>query len=821
MDSNIVFESNVYPVTGSIENDKLFLSKIWDYNRLHEINEKYFQGVPWTDIPWSEFQRTIMKETPYCAYNRSDPCWGMVKKGTEYKWICMCTKTDCYRFSRCRSSYPYQPEVEKDFVPIDKPVDTYGYRKFISEYKAYPVLVGDAIKHNYKPLPLKPIPTAEPIPVVKPLPPVEPNPIKPTPIVKSVPVGEPVPVTKPIKTLPANPLNIFDYFSKGTQSEIIKASPADSFFVDAGPGTGKTYTLIQKLNHMVTNDGVEADGILVLCFTNVAVDEIKTRLKSFISNGGDRSLINIDVRTFHSFAWWLINEANTTLALSGWMPVFMPGLSYETSLIKAGEVIERFGKDVVKNWEYFIVDEVQDLTNTLGRFVLKIVKACLSVNCGVTVLGDACQAIYDYEQETLSDPLKSPEFYSLLYKNMNGKAKFIYLTENHRQKEELINLTSGLRTAILTAENGKMLDAVDLFKSKADIINMEGSSVSKDALDKLRKGGSISLLFRNNGETLIMSSDLRKRGVPHTLNINNIKNNFAPWIADVFSTYKKKYISEKIFLSLYNNSNNDGTVVWHRLQRLLHTNNDELNVRDLLNAIAVSKIDDPLLRAIQKQKIIVSNIHRSKGREYDCVILDQSFVDSFSSDTKIDEYKTLYVAATRPKKRLVLSHLLKTKKLKVIYIFDSKRKRWGSYKGRKLVYFEFDSLNDLDIDSFAAVPSEIISDIAIGDAVWLQRVLQGNSIKYEIVHENTEKIIGTLNIYNNYITDIKSYMQIGSDSLVNMPSSIKDLYVSGIYSQVVDTQYLELHPEIRTVAPNGVWKWVELVGMGHAVYDVY
>ena len=54
-----------------------------------------------------------------------------------------------------------------------------------------------------------------------------------------------------------------------------------------------------------------------------------------------------------------------------------------------------------------------------------------------------------------------------------------------------------------------------------------------------------------------------------------------------------------------------------------------------------------------------------------------------------------------------------------------------------------------------------------------------------------------------------------------MPAVIDDLYVSGIYSQVVDKEYLDTHPEIREVAPNGVWKWVELIGIGHMEYDVY
>ena len=48
-----------------------------------------------------------------------------------------------------------------------------------------------------------------------------------------------------------------------------------------------------------------------------------------------------------------------------------------------------------------------------------------------------------------------------------------------------------------------------------------------------------------------------------------------------------------------------------------------------------------------------------------------------------------------------------------------------------------------------------------------------------------------------------------------------DLYVSGVYTQIVDEDYLAANPNISQIAPNGVWKWVEIVGVGHAQYGVY
>ena len=844
MSSNIRFESNIYPVVGTIYSDKEFISKIWDYNRLRAIEQKGYQYVP-----LSELQRRIIKEQPTCSLNKEDPCWGMVNGDEGYRWVCMCTKKECPQFVSCRTKIPYNEEKESAFVPRVHLQDEYGYEQFVSKYFPYPVLIGDATEYKFSQeiVQKKDMNESEDVvfspfaKLMKDEKPsthfnddseIEENEIsyikEEEPFASGLAIEPIVPEAKSEEIekhgvdIYSPSLNVFEYFTECTQSEIITASSEDNFFVDAGPGTGKTYTLIQKLNHMVTVEGVEADGILVLCFTNAAVDEIKSRLRNYVIKGADRSLVNVDVRTFHSFAWWLINQANTLLTDRGWHAIDMQGLSYESSLMKANEIISRYGKDVVGNWEYFVVDEVQDLTNTLGHFVLRIVNACLSVGCGITVLGDACQAIYDYNQDTCGSVLKSGEFYKALFRKMYGKTKFVYLSENHRQGSDLISLTAGLRSAILSNDTMQMAYAVDEFCVAVESCCASGATINDSFLDKARNGGSVCMLFRNNGQTLKMSSDLRKRGVSHMLNIAETKNNFATWIVDVFGDYKRSTISEDYFLESYEQSTGQfGDEIWKRLQKLLHTDNDVLNVRELLDAIAVSKIDDSLLRTSKTQNVIVSNIHRSKGREYDCVVVDKSFVDSFSSDSTSDEYKTLYVAITRPRKKLLLAPLQDKSGMKMISIFATGRRRWGKTKNRKISYLEFDGAKDIKCEMFAKTSAAIFEDIQIGDPICFKRYLKNGKLEYQIIHEYTDNCLGLIDEFNPYIYDFMSYMKIDRNSFIELPSMINDFYVSGIYSQVVDSHYLELHPDIRAVAPNGVWKWIELVGIGHADYDVY
>ncbi len=846
MQSNISLESNVYPVRGSIITDKRFLSQITDYNRIYSINSRFRPS-------WEKPQSTILKNGPFCSLNHAyrDPCYGVIKTEKGAKWVGMCTLESCPRFSSCRQEMPYDPEKEKAFIPSETAEEEYGYIAFSAHNIVNKILVGDYSDYSVQEERAdETLSTAREAVVsfselIRKLgsdSQAETAVLGEASVSSDAVIVEPTIAEQKPEVLPSDigtraecisnkpeeihddimrtDLNVFEHFRACTQEDIIRADSRETYFVDAGPGTGKTYTLIQRINHMVTDQGVNAEGILVLCFTNAAVEEIKTRLKRFISDGADRSLANVDVRTFHSFAWWLISQANEQFASSGWRAINLQVLNYETTLIRAGEVISRFGSDVVACWEHFVVDEVQDLTNTLGRFVLRIVDACVKSGCGITVLGDACQAIYDYEQEVQGAPLKSVEFYRALYRKLYQTAKFVFLKENHRQTAELIRLTSGLRDAILSEKQENMQMAVDGFIDSVKAVDTTGASINEEFLGRFKRKGSVCLLLRNNGQTLKLSSDLRKRGISHTLNISETPFNFAPWIADVFATYAKPTISEDEFCLLLGKvTPQNAEDVWARLQRMMHTDNDVLNVRSLLNAIASSKVDDPLIRSISENKVIVSNIHRSKGREYDSVIVDEGFVKSLNSDSPVDEYKTMYVAITRPKSELLLAPLQSKNAMKPITIFSSGRKRWGKAKCGKIVYFEFDNSKDADIDSFAHTPIKAFDAVRIGDEVCLRREINARSVSYSIIHEDTGARLGSIG--QPYIQDLMGYMRLDNKRLIELPATINDIYISGIYSQVVNDDYLKTHPELLPSAPNGIWKWAELVGIGHADYDVY
>ena len=616
--------------------------------------------------------------------------------------------------------------------------------------------------------------------------------------------------------------SIFRAFIEVPQEEIIEAPINQYSFVNAGPGTGKTYTLMKKITYMIDSLGADPEGILVLCFTNAAVNEIKARIKQYAENEGGREFINVDVRTFHSFSWILINQANEIFRdRRNYRYIDISKLNYDQSLLEATRIIRKYGDEVFGNVEHLIVDEIQDLTNQRASLTIEMVKECIKNRVGITVLGDSCQAIYDYTEDTTQNVIKSDEFYKNLFSEFFDYGKFYKLEKNHRQNRELIYMTSPLREAILSGEKDRVRKAIDLLRNDVpELVSGHASTtLSEYNLDRMTSGSTVCLLCRNNAQVLATSNNLRIRGIKHTVNAYNEFEYLSDWIGKVFGLFSKQIISFVEFKNSleYHTRDYQATEVWERLQDVIGTQNNVLKVSDILSAIAKSTVDDPVFRNIPKGNLIVSNIHRAKGREYGTVVVEKNFVNRLlrelsdkrdkKRDTKeyLEEAKVLYVAVTRPRSRLYFNKLASVDvTLKMI---KTGRKRWARGDGRNLKFIEIRALSDADIRSFNSIDIQnyIIENVNEGDEINLVMNNKTMTVSYDIVHVSGigERIIGksTTELIDDIDEIITPY-----DS--PWPKRITELYVSGIYSEI-DSDF------------QSVWCWVDFCGLGIASSDVY
>ena len=134
-------------------------------------------------------------------------------------------------------------------------------------------------------------------------------------------------------------------------------------------------------------------------------------------------------------------------------------------------------------------------------------------------------------------------------------------------------------------------------------------------------------------------------------------------------------------------------------------------------------------------------------------------------------------------------------------IYDTKRSRWGKGRKNNISYLEFDSNIDLSVNQFVNIDPNIFDLLSVGDSIILKRRINGGNVDYEIIHEDTETGLGY--IEKPFIEDIKAFNH--TEDLIEMPSIVSDIYISGIYSKVVDSEWLETHPEIAGVSLVTFW----------------
>ncbi len=86
------------------------------------------------------------------------------------------------------------------------------------------------------------------------------------------------------------------------QMECIKTLDG-TVMVLAGPGTGKTFTIIQRIKHML-NEGISPESILCLTFSDAAASEMKARL---IKEMGTKASA-VSIHTYHAFCNDIIRQ---------------------------------------------------------------------------------------------------------------------------------------------------------------------------------------------------------------------------------------------------------------------------------------------------------------------------------------------------------------------------------------------------------------------------------------------------------------------------------------------------------------------------------
>ena len=102
---------------------------------------------------------------------------------------------------------------------------------------------------------------------------------------------------------------MFDFgLANNMQQQAIKETEGPVLMI-AGPGTGKTFTLVKRLAYLVINKDVKPSEIMVVTFTEKAGKELLTRISNeFINCGMNLNTNEMYIGTFHSVCLRLLKE---------------------------------------------------------------------------------------------------------------------------------------------------------------------------------------------------------------------------------------------------------------------------------------------------------------------------------------------------------------------------------------------------------------------------------------------------------------------------------------------------------------------------------
>ncbi|MFP4336882.1 MAG: RecQ family ATP-dependent DNA helicase [Halothece sp.] len=216
------------------------------------------------------------------------------------------------------------------------------------------------------------------------------------------------------------------------QREIVLAEDA-AIAVIAGPGSGKTRTLIHRIAYLIKVKRVRPDRILVLAYNRNAVRELRLRLQSLIGIAAS----SVRVFTFHGLA----------LAVLGRTLGRQPDFEFATLLQEVCQLIEQGDElddeethtrrvQLLGNVEYIFVDEYQDVAADEYRLIQLLAglgeteETSRSVQINLCVIGDDDQNIYQFKGT-------SPQY--ILQFEREYQAKRFLLIENYRSTEPIID----------------------------------------------------------------------------------------------------------------------------------------------------------------------------------------------------------------------------------------------------------------------------------------------------------------------------------------------------------------------------------------------
>ncbi len=419
------------------------------------------------------------------------------------------------------------------------------------------------------------------------------------------------------------------------QKRIIRDDQSGCIVVAAGPGSGKTRVLTHKLASLLLMEDVKHEQLLMLTFSRAAATVFKKRLTELIGNAAHY----VEIKTFHSFCFDLLGKTGSLEGIRDVIPEAV-------RRIRTGDVeMGRIRKSVL------VIDEAQDMDE--NEYALIRTLMAQNEEMRVIAVGDDDQNIYGFRGS-------DSRFFRALAE-IPGAVQY-ELVENYRSLPCVVAaanaFVSGLRGRMKKTE----IRAAQKGEGRVHVTRHAGVRFERAAvrqLASLEPGESSAILTFTNEEALICFTLLRKAGIPAKL-VQSLDGFRLSHLMELrfFIGYLDQYatgpvISETLWQQAVQATESE----WPRSQALEICRNLWRDFEAVCPQRFRSDLNEFILESScedfyddNRQAVLVSTIHKAKGREFDRVFLllrDIPVPDG-------EEARRIYVGMTRAKRELYL-----------------------------------------------------------------------------------------------------------------------------------------------------------------------